>query len=144
MSAALVCFRDVERTARGPAAGTARAERVRLAELAGEWDELAGLLEEDVKGLATAARVPLLEKLATMHRGLRTDPTRATEALLSLVAIVDEDRVTGVHRDLNATLESAGAGSLAVERARVYARSAAPALRTRSNTALRSISSTSG
>jgi tetratricopeptide (TPR) repeat protein len=130
VAASLVCFREAEALLDGRDAAEARAERVRLAELAGEWDELAELLEQDARGLSPAARVPILEKLATMHRGLRADPSRATEALLSLLSIVGEDRRTGLHRDLAVTLESAGSGSDALSRARDYARSASPELRT--------------
>jgi len=130
VEAALVCFREAETLLDGPDAARARSEHVRLAELAGEWDELADLLEDDVRGLSSTASIPILEKLATMHRGLRADTTRATDALLSLLSLVNEDRLTGVHRDLSATLESAGAGSLALDHAQTYARSAAPELRT--------------
>ncbi len=127
--AALLCFREAEGLTSGPDSANARSHRVRLAELAGEWDELAALLEEDVGGLSPQQRVPILEKLATMHRGLRGDQTKATEALLSLLGIVEGDRVTGVHRDLSATLETAGAESTALERAEAYAQSASPELR---------------
>ncbi len=126
---ALACFREVEVTASGPGAGAARVARARLAELTGSWDELAELLEADVRGLSPAAQIPLLEKLSTLHSGLRGDPTRATDALLSLLSIVDEEQTQRVLHDLETTLEKAGGDSAALRKTREYADNAAPGQR---------------
>ncbi|MBW2463529.1 MAG: hypothetical protein JRH11_17900 [Deltaproteobacteria bacterium] len=108
---ALACFREIEQTTSGPGAGDARVARVRLAELTGSWDELAELLEAD------------------LHSGLRGDPTRATDALLSLLSIVPEDHTQRVLDDLETTLENAGAESAALGKTRQYADNAAPGQR---------------
>ncbi|MDH5675174.1 MAG: hypothetical protein OEZ06_23815 [Myxococcales bacterium] len=65
----------------------------RLLERAGRWDELTVVLEDEAERATSAeAKLPMLRRLATLHRDKRGDRTAAAAALSELVALKPDDR----------------------------------------------------
>jgi tetratricopeptide (TPR) repeat protein len=91
LSAALAAYRAL--SALDPSDRDALAQSARLLEASEQWDELAAVLESQVRAeVELGPRVELLRRLAHLHRHQRNDPTAAAAVLAHLLELVPRDR----------------------------------------------------
>jgi hypothetical protein len=89
---AIEVLRDV--VALDPADTQATASLKRLLARTQRWDELVGVLErESLSARDSAAKISLLEQIASLHRDKRKDLREAAEALRQLLALAPNDAV---------------------------------------------------
>ena len=123
LAGALQTWRTVEAEGDSDSARLARAERMRLAERAGEWDELVALLEEDVGRCADVERATLLVRMAEAHRDGRADPESAARAFIRVLEAKGRETALSA---LSEVLERAGPLSPTLDEAAAYADRAEP------------------